>query len=1413
MRLALLACLLAPAAAAQEAAPVRALFLGDQGHHRPTQLRGWLAPALRPRGVRITYTEDISDLDADVLSGYDCLIVYANIDVLPAESERALLDFVAGGGGLVALHCASYCFRNSEAWIELVGAQFLRHGYGVFRTEIVERDHPVTRGFMAFESTDETYVHHRHNPERTVLSYRVDGEHREPWTWVREHGKGRVFYTAWGHDEATWMHPGFEDLVERGVRWAAGDRFVRPRPPLESFEYVEALVPSYPPSPTWGVQDEPQRTMQKPLSPAASREYAIVPTGFGLELFAAEPDVVCPLTMAWDERGRLFVVESLDYPNDLGAGRDRIRICEDTDGDGVADRFRTFAEGLSIPTSLVRANGGWIVHQAPQTLFLADRDGDDVADERRVLFEGWGTLDTHAGPSNLRLGLDSWIWGTVGYSGFEGEVGGERHSFRQAVYRFRPDGSKLEVLGSTTNNTWGLGIDETGEVFCSTANSDHANHLAIPNRFYEGVRGWHAGGGLAFIGDYRAMHPITDRVRQVDWHGRFTAAAGFAVYTARAFAPAGRMDYWNRIAFVCEPTGHLVAQVRLERQGSGFVAHDAYNLFASRDEWTAPIFADVGPDGAVWVIDWYSYIVQHNPTPREFRTGKGNAYETPLRDKEHGRIWRVVPPFLDEPPTASGPDAARPDSLVEALRHPNMLWRLHAQRLLVERGERDVVPALTALAASEEERMSVAPAAVHALWTLHGLGVFERSDATSLEILRAAARHPDWSVRKTAAAVAPRDAKARDELLAAGLLEGHGLVRRAALLALAEMPPSADAGAEVFRILGFPTNSRDDRWIPDAATAAAARHDTGFLCAALASSAGSERAPRARREPPNLLPNPSFEELDGELPAGWRVRGYSGPADHRVAAGGRTGERCLEISSEQGSDTSWFADVDVRPGTTYRLSGWIRTEGIEGVGRAFGALMNVHAMPQPTVTPAVTGTEDWRLVECTFDSGPRERLSVNCLLGGWGRARGVAWWDDVALVEVDPVLEGLPPAVGRVVGVVTRHYAARGPADSVVAILDALPGADPALAEFVLEGLASGWPADAPLERAALEPALFSRLRAALPPSSLDRFALLTRKLGAGAADSADLDAARASLRARLSDEELSDAERLDAARRLLRLDAGEASIDVVLEELRPEAAPEWNRELVEVLAASESARVAGGLLERWSSLTPAVRRAASAVLQRRPAWCAALLGAVEGGAIDPRDLAVQDWQRLEAHPDAALAARAKSARGHGHGARAASADRQAVLERLLPLAAQDGDAARGRAVFEELCATCHAFDDFTGEVGPSLAGIGARGREELLAEIIDPNRSLESTYRVWTVLTADGRLFAGRLARESRTTLELLESTGARHVVERAEIDALQASDVSIMPEGLLDDRGPGDVTGLLEYLTNGSETSGGDR
>ncbi len=801
-------------------------FLGhDSKHHDSEQLAGILAQEYFTKGINITYSTDPEDLTKEDLWRYDGLILYANHDSISPAQEKGLLDFVRSGKGFIPLHSGSYCFRNSPEVVALIGGQFKSHGGGSFSAEIVMPEHPVMKGVEPFTTEwDETYVHDKKADDIVVLMERVDSTGREPYTWVKEYGKGRVFYTAFGHDERTFRNPGFLKLVHNGIMWAVGEEAAAK---LNGFTiaqptYQEATMPNY-------EKRNPPPRYQLPLSPEESQTLIQIPPGFHLELFASEPDIKKPIAMDWDEKGRLWIVETVDYPNtvrdDKGAGDDRILICEDTDEDGKADKFTVFAEGLNIPTSLTFANGGVIIAQAPDFLFLKDTDGDDKADVKEVLIHGWGTFDTHAGPSNLQYGLDNNVWGTVGYSSFEGTIGGKPYKFGSGVYRFAPDGQQFEFLANTSNNTWGLGFSEDFDVFVSTANNEHSDFFAIPNRYYEKAQLREK--GIEKIDAHYGMHVLTKDLRQVDVHGGFTAASGHRLYTARAFP----QTYWNRIAFVAEPTGRLVHRQVLEQDGSGFKEKgDGWNIVASSDNWFGPVDTKVGPDGALWILDWYNFVIQHNPTPDGFDNGAGNAYIDPLRDNTRGRIYRLV--YEDGKRSKRYKlDRSRPGTLIDALQSDNLFWRLTAQRLLVESGDQSVKDDLYDLIANKSvDAINVDGAAIHAIWTLHGLGLLDGSDKESLDVVIGALKHPAPGVRRAAVQALPTgNPEIVRRLISEDLLNDRDFrVRLAVLLAFSDALPTADIGAAIFEAVQQKENT-EDKWISHALLIAGAVHRAAFM--------------------------------------------------------------------------------------------------------------------------------------------------------------------------------------------------------------------------------------------------------------------------------------------------------------------------------------------------------------------------------------------------------------------------------------------------------------------------------------------------------------------------------------------------------------------------------------------------------
>jgi putative membrane-bound dehydrogenase-like protein len=825
------------------------LFLGNTSkHHDSGKYAPWLAIKLFESGINTSYTVDLNDLNPENLAKYDALIIYANHDVISPAQEAALKGFVEGGKGLVPLHSASGCFLNSEWYIKTIGGQFASHKTGDFKATITKPEHPVLKGITDFTTWDETYILKNINPDMTVLTERLEDGKRYPYTWVRNEGKGRVFYTAYGHEDRTWTNIGFLNLVRNGVLWALGDQ-VQSR--------IAAL--KIPDVDIYNADTIAQYTkrhivpkMQEALSPVESQKLTQVLPDFRVELFAMEPDIINPIAMAWDERGRLWVVESVDYPNTFketdGQANDRIKICEDTNGDGRADKFTIFADGLNIPTSIILANDGAIVSMAPDIVFMKDTNGDDKADVTQVLSQGWGKGDTHSGPSNLIYGFDNRIWGTVGYSGFNGTINDQKLRFPMGIFRFPIDGSELSYLGKSSNNTWGLGVTEDNNIFLSTANNTHSAFYSMPeNNLIRAVPGEKEQvNSVQKIDGHYDAHTMTPNIRQVDVVGGYTAAAGHHFYTARDFPK----KYWNRVAFVSEPTMRLVHNAIIEPDGAGFKESDGWNLTASSDEWYGPVQAQVGPDGAVWIADWYNFIIQHNvfvprQAPSEFvlpfieqPRGQGNAFISPLRDTNHGRIYRIIYKNAANKPAMKLSKKDVP-GLVAALENNNMFWRMTAQRLLVELKDQSVAPALYKLISNPKvDEIGLNSPSVHALWTLHGLGLLDGSNAQALDVVRKALAHPAAGVRKAAIQVLPRSEQSFGNLLQL-LKEPNLNTRLATLVALVEVPASDKIGEALYTASLDEENAKD-RWLAKALLAAAITHQKGFLIAAEKGTSPSE---------------------------------------------------------------------------------------------------------------------------------------------------------------------------------------------------------------------------------------------------------------------------------------------------------------------------------------------------------------------------------------------------------------------------------------------------------------------------------------------------------------------------------------------------------------------------------------------
>jgi putative membrane-bound dehydrogenase-like protein len=691
-------------------------------------------------------------------------------------------------------------------------------------TEAIYFDH-----LNAITNLTDAYLKHFDAVVQVMPDAEVGAAHQKMLDSFKSAGNALIKYTERPTDAVS--REAVLGAVSKKAR-AAWEALLASRPPLQR---LPGEVPNYERRP------EPVK-FQAPFAPKDSMRYTQVPADFDLQLFAAEPEIVKPIYIAWDERGRAWVVEARDYPHGLVGegepGKADIKICEDTDGDGKADKFTIFADKLNLPTSLVFVNGGVMVSEARHMLFLKDTDGDDKADVRKVLLPGWGTGDTHAMQSNLGRGFDNWLYGAVGYSNFRGNVGGKELQFGQGIFRFNADGFALEFLHQFNNNTWGFGLNADGDVFGSTANGNPTFYGYLPAHILNPTQpGFGRRGGNGFRPGYRIgpddagdsaaanvrrlpsakslapgmrIHPNTPNVRMVDNFGGYTAAAGHAFMNSDAL-PARLLGK----ALVNEPTAKLIGIMDIQRDGGGYQALDGFNLLASSDEWMSPIFSDVGPDGAIWVIDFYSFIIQHNPTPSiqsagiQATTGRGGAYmtENNLRDQTHGRIYRVV--WKDGPKSSSKSLAkAKTPELVAALDSDNQFWSLTAQRLIVDNKMTGAAPALKKRVTSG----AGGTGALHALWSLEGIGALDK-DTHQKALL-----DKDPALRRNAIRALPANEAGRKLFFSSPVIQDPDLItREAAFVKLAEFPTIPETQTVVAQLPRIAANT-NDAFLNDALT-------------------------------------------------------------------------------------------------------------------------------------------------------------------------------------------------------------------------------------------------------------------------------------------------------------------------------------------------------------------------------------------------------------------------------------------------------------------------------------------------------------------------------------------------------------------------------------------------------------------
>ena len=385
----------------------------------------------------------------------------------------------------------------------------------------------------------------------------------------------------------------------------------------------------------------------------------------------------------------------------------------------------------------------------------------------------------------------------------------------------------------------------------------------------------------------------------------------------------------------------------------------------------------------------------------------------------------------------------------------------------------------------------------------------------------------------------------------------------------------------------------------------------------------------------------------------------------------------------------------------------------------------------------------------------------------------------------------------EVLRTVARHHAATEP--NALRLALAAAGAPPTVSAAILEGLTAGWPAQ---RIPALTPSTIAQIQAAVakaPDAGKVALVQLTTQWGRSDLLAPQIPAISERLVQALSQGTATDSDRIEAARRLIAINDSKASVTAILSQIRVLSTPGLANGLIGTLAASRIPETSPAVLAHWTELSPAMRRNATALLLRRKEWALGLLGAVEAGTLLAGDLSRDHWSQLSGHSDASVSAKARSLQKTG--SPKSSAAMEALITQLQPVALKAGKADHGREVFEKNCIACHVLDGKGGRIGPELTGIGVRPKTEILTEILDPNRSVEANYKLWTLTQKDGESLSGRLDAETATSVEILDTTGTKHVIQRSAIAKLESSGQSIMPGGF-EQLPTQDLTDLLEYL-----------
>ncbi len=1133
------------------------------------------------------------------------------------------------------------------------------------------------------------------------------------------------------------------------------------------------------------------------LTPAEEQKTFHLPPGFQIHLIASDPQIHKPLDLNFDSRGRLWLTQTHMYPYAAKPGqplKDSIVVFEDEKGDGSYSKMTTFVDNLNIPMGIYPIGDGHNVlafdcsaTPTGETCLYTDTDGDGKADKREVLYTGWGyDRDTHGMANNWRRGFDGWIYGLHGFNNIsevKGKDGQSVHMRSGNTYRFRMDGSHIELFTEGQINPHGMCFDPLGNMYDSDSHSKPIYQILRGGKYEAFDRNTDDGLGLAPM----MMHHL---------HGS-TAIAGSQFYADDRFPEEFRGNVFTGNVVTCR-----INRDKLEYHGSSPTAIEMPDFLSTDDPWFRPVAIYLGPDGALYVSDFYNRIIGH--------------YEVPLthpgRDFESGRLWRITYNGQGAKPTQKF-DVSKDnvEQLIARLADSNLTARLLVTTELSDRIGKDAIEPVKAMMKAGSGGSQAVAQKVHGLWVLYRLGAADEEVIASaaraggdlrVHAMRVLAETPNWT-------------PGMHELAVAALKDGNALVRRCAADALGQHPDAANVPALSDMLASA---DKDDT------------HLVYVIRMALRNQL-SAKGSYAKLDISKMTPEQVHDiaEMSLAVPT-------SEAADYLLAHIGEVAKDREQVTKYLKHAVRYASATNVEPLTKLMKEKFpddldLQLESFQSIRQALE--QRGEQMPQRAkqwgeslvtaiLQKGAVGDPNWTVLpfdksaplvtswnyESRRGAGSKDLNMLSSLPGGEGvtsilRSRPFEvpnqlnfWLAGHIGVPNDPpnnknfvrlnlvsnsktIAEAYPPRKD------TPH--------KVTWKLDKYAGQQ-AYLEFTDgdNGNAYAWFA-------------FAKLDPEVVPMPYPAPMALQQRLrfAAEAAGQSKIASVAQPLRTMMTTQTLDTETRASAASALAAInDAGSVEAMAQLVNNASEIMP-LRQKIASALGAMPAGRETA--ISSFRFAPAELQTALAQAMTADKAGGEALLTAVQQGKAPARVLLVQQvHDRIAA---LGIADSDKRVKDLTKGVAAPKEELEKLLaDRRTAFRAANAEGhlspEAGQQVFAKNCAACHQIDGKGGQVGPQLAGLSKRGVDRLVEDILDPNRNVDPAFRYSNVFLKDGHVVTGLQKREEGEVLIFVDSTAKEIPVKKREIKQRFESPGSLMVSNFSEIISPSDFNNLLAYL-----------